>query len=604
VSLETLRPFRVGEWNVFPSSQRIERGAESVRLGPTAMDVLVTLADRAGCVVTREELLEAVWSGTFVGDEVVTNAIWELRRALGDDVHSPRYIQTLPKKGYRLVASVSRSSPRGRRSGAWKWLAVGAAVLSLAVVGRLGTRAPRSLAAPVRLTSFDGRERDPALSPDERRIAFGTYSELYVVSAEGGEPLRLSAMDGGFGSAARSPDGEWIAFSRRSSEHSGTSAIRVVRALGGSERHVATTTGYRRDIDWSPDGTWLAASSKESEVDPHSIYLYVVDTGEKRRLTRPPEKTGMSGDGHPRFSPHGRRMGFLRWTEAIQPSSDIYVQPLDGEEARRVTSAEGRVNGFDWLPDGSGFVASMDEKLFYVPLDSGDLVPLPFGESAWDVSAGRNHLAYSSGCTDSDIWRIPGPAAEAEAERTSWITSTARDIWPQYSPGGLRALPRANSEAAMAGRRVHSFEQARPIRVETPFSLGRWRVDPRRNVIEARGHRVHVEPKAMRVLLHLARNAGEDVGREALLDAVWRGTPVSRGVLTNAIWELRKALGDSRSEPEFIQTVPGKGYRLVAPVGPAAAGASLWRNSAVLLYALGLALAFLLGAGVVALFRR
>lgn len=48
-----------------------------------------------------------------------------------------------------------------------------------------------------------------------------------------------------------------------------------------------------------------------------------------------------------------------------------------------------------------------------------------------------------------------------------------------------------------------------------------------------------------------------------------RGRPVSRGTLTNVVWELRKALGDNRSEPNFIQTVPGKGYRLVAPVVPA-----------------------------------
>lgn len=438
--VEALRPFRVGEWNVVPSAQRIERGPERIRLGPTAMDVLVTLAQRAGDVVTREEILEAVWSGTFVGDEVVSNAIWELRRALGDDAQSPRYIQTLPKKGYRLVATVSRSNHRALRSVAWKWLAVGAAVLLSAVVGTLATRAPRSFPVPVRLTSLDGRERDPALSPDERRIAFGTDSELYVVSAEGGEPLLLSAVDGGFGSAAWSADGEWIAFSHRGRDHSGSGEIRVLRALGGSERHVATTKGYRRDIDWSPDGRWLAASSKESELDPHSIYLYAVDTGEKRRVSHPPEGTGMSGDSQPRFSPDGTRIGFLRWTEAIYSSSDIYVQPFGETNARRVTVTEGRMDSFDWLPDGSGLVASMDEKLFHVPLDSGELVPLPFGEGAGDVSAGRDRLVYRGGRGDSDIWRIPGPAAEAGAERASWITSNARDIWPEYSPDGQSVL--------------------------------------------------------------------------------------------------------------------------------------------------------------------
>jgi len=99
-----------------------------------------------------------------------------------------------------------------------------------------------------------------------------------------------------------------------------------------------------------------------------------------------------------------------------------------------------------------------------------------------------------------------------------------------------------------------------------PFRLGSWRVDPHKNVIERKDHRVRVEPKAMRVLVHLAERAGDDVAREEILRAVWDGSPVKAEVLTNAIWELRKALGDDSREPDFIQTVSGKGYRLVAPV--------------------------------------
>ena len=99
-----------------------------------------------------------------------------------------------------------------------------------------------------------------------------------------------------------------------------------------------------------------------------------------------------------------------------------------------------------------------------------------------------------------------------------------------------------------------------------PFWIGPWRVDPHKNVIERKDHRVRVEPKAMRVLVHLAGRAGEDVAREEILRAVWDGSPVKADVLTNAIWELRKAFGDDAREPDFIQTVSRKGYRLVAPV--------------------------------------
>jgi len=96
--------------------------------------------------------------------------------------------------------------------------------------------------------------------------------------------------------------------------------------------------------------------------------------------------------------------------------------------------------------------------------------------------------------------------------------------------------------------------------------IGPWRVDPCKSVLEQKGYRVRVEPKAMRVLVHLAERAGEEVTREEILRAVWEDSPVKAEVLTNAIWELRKALGDDPREPDFIQTVSRKGYRLVAPV--------------------------------------
>jgi TolB-like protein/Tfp pilus assembly protein PilF len=71
------------------------------------MQVLVYLADHAGEVVTRDEILQAVWEGTFVSDEVLTIAISKLRKAFGDDGNESAFIQTVPKKGYRLNASVS-----------------------------------------------------------------------------------------------------------------------------------------------------------------------------------------------------------------------------------------------------------------------------------------------------------------------------------------------------------------------------------------------------------------------------------------------------------------------------------------------------------------
>lgn len=104
---------RIGAWRVDPAANELQRGTETVRLEPKTMDVLVALASRAGQVVGREELLSAVWPGVVVTDEVLTQVVIKLRRALGDTARQPEYIETIPKRGYRLIAAVSpeASSP-------------------------------------------------------------------------------------------------------------------------------------------------------------------------------------------------------------------------------------------------------------------------------------------------------------------------------------------------------------------------------------------------------------------------------------------------------------------------------------------------------------
>src|SRR5688572_330421 len=109
---------RVGGWEVDPARNELRRDGEAVRLEPKAIEVLAYLARRPGEVIGREELLGAVWPGVVVGDDVLTQAIIKLRKALGDDAHRPRYIETISKRGYRLIASVEdASSPVGLSPG-------------------------------------------------------------------------------------------------------------------------------------------------------------------------------------------------------------------------------------------------------------------------------------------------------------------------------------------------------------------------------------------------------------------------------------------------------------------------------------------------------
>lgn len=99
--------FRVGQWLVQPQLNLIHGPDGDTSVEPKVMEVLVCLAKQAAEVVPKEQLMQTVWADTFVTDEVLTNAIWELRKAFGDDAKNPRVIQTVFKKGYRLIESVS-----------------------------------------------------------------------------------------------------------------------------------------------------------------------------------------------------------------------------------------------------------------------------------------------------------------------------------------------------------------------------------------------------------------------------------------------------------------------------------------------------------------
>ena len=103
---EFSQPFMLGEWHVDPVSDRISQGDQSVKLEPRVMDVLVYLSARSGQVASREELETSVWAGMVVGYDALTSTMLKLRKALGDDPKHPRYIETVSKRGYRLVAEV------------------------------------------------------------------------------------------------------------------------------------------------------------------------------------------------------------------------------------------------------------------------------------------------------------------------------------------------------------------------------------------------------------------------------------------------------------------------------------------------------------------
>ncbi len=148
---------RIGAWRVNPASGQIARAGETVRVEARTMRLLLCLADRAGEVVSIDDLLEKVWTGVIVTPDSVYQAITSLRRLLGDDPKQPTYIATVPRLGYRMVATVSPwveapmispAPPEGADSRTvsrknWPLLGAGAAIavaliVALLVYGRFG----------------------------------------------------------------------------------------------------------------------------------------------------------------------------------------------------------------------------------------------------------------------------------------------------------------------------------------------------------------------------------------------------------------------------------------------------------------------------------
>lgn len=153
---------RIGAWRVNPASGQISREGETVRVEARAMRLLQYLADRPGETVSIDDLLEQVWTGVIVTPDSVYQAITSLRRLLGDDPKQPTYIATVPRLGYRMVATVSpwveppaispaaragAGSGTGSNKKNWALLGAGAALAVVIVVapfvyGRIGSPVP------------------------------------------------------------------------------------------------------------------------------------------------------------------------------------------------------------------------------------------------------------------------------------------------------------------------------------------------------------------------------------------------------------------------------------------------------------------------------
>ena len=307
--------------------------------------------------------------------------------------------------------------------------------------------------SPVPLTTYHGREQQPALSPDGNSVAFTWNGEaednwdIWVKLIGPGSPLQLTSDPAMDLSPAWSPDGRSIAFVRSRGDRL---VVIVVPALGGPEREVVETQRgtqtYRQQLSWSPDSRMLVLAAS-TPTTRESLIAVDVATGETRPIPIPPASIAHT---MPAIAPDGKTLAFVRHSGGL--TGELYVQRIsDGftpvGDPRRLDGQPHFYHGVTWSADGSAVIASRGHLgtigVWSIPLQHPDRPERisPPGED-WrqpSMSLRQGRLAAARATWDENLWRVdlPGPGQPAGAP-VSLSGSTRSERNAQFSPDGRR----------------------------------------------------------------------------------------------------------------------------------------------------------------------
>jgi Tol biopolymer transport system component/DNA-binding winged helix-turn-helix (wHTH) protein len=449
--------FRAGE---------LRKRGRRIRLQEQPFRVLTILVERSGEIVSRDDLRQKLWpADTFVDfDHGLNSAVARLRESLNDSAEAPRYVETIPKRGYRFIGSVEEAvppatiplvmpslegapkAPYARTAASWiggvvAFLLVLVAAVEILRLSRGHAEAPLEI---IPMAVLPGYEVEPAFSPDGNQVAFREInghrnSGIFTALVGGDSALRLTSNPADC-CAAWSPNSRQVAFVRRNDSEDD---IYVVPAIGGTERKLhSSPRDLKPHLSWSPDGKVLAFPENDGTDTRSWITLLSLADATTRRLTMPP---GEDRDDSPAFSPDGLQVAFVRGPIA-GVVNNVYVVPAKGGAPNRLTFDNRPIFGLTWSAESCEVIYSSTgegpTKLWRVSTAGGAPRPVAgVGLMAYSptVPPKGSELAYRQAIGRDNIWRITlkdgkhlaGPPNIA-------IAAKGRKLRPNFSSDGKR----------------------------------------------------------------------------------------------------------------------------------------------------------------------
>lgn len=453
--------FFIEDWKVEVTLHRITRSDGTFkRVEPQLMMVLVYLANNKGTLVPKEELIQEVWKDVVVTENVLTRAISSLRKLLEDDPRNPRYIETISKTGYRLIAEVKQpskntiSEDKVHLTVRRRPLVIGISLIVLVLFGAfsiLDVFSPPEIVVyhPKALANSEMTEYYPAISRDGNFVAYTYRSpdknwDVYVKRIGTENQIRLTDDPLVEMRPVWSADGANIYFMRY--EPSGATIYRAPMT-GGKETRIITTSKYTKgNFDISPNNHELAYNSRSAKNKPLQIELTNLDTGTKKIVTNPPDN--FNGDLHPTYSPDGTKIGFIREKNAM--SMYLFVLDLATGRVQQITTDHLSINGFDWSADGNSLIYGTDKtgiyKLWKVNL--GDLksalMPVADYQMVMPRVADNDQMIYAKLQDNVNIWTYSLKTKEGKV----WRATNVLDLNPSYSYDGNKVVFTTNQSGS------------------------------------------------------------------------------------------------------------------------------------------------------------